>query len=240
MTLGDIEYALRDAPREICCEVNDWCNLNCPICIANATTRQGHNLSPSLFEHMIRDLDGVVRRVTLTGGEPILHPCFDEFVTIASKYGKGIVVATNGYLPSPLTTALRDLRGLTVTVSIHGTQAVHDRFVGRCGAYERAIETVELCISGEHRVEVLTIASCEAIGTLPELTNCLNDLAISEHRINMVRQRGRIGLEPAHWEEIVSVASRLHPPYKLSVKRRDQPYMFVGCDGKKEYRNGRS
>ncbi len=79
-------------------EVNTGCNLNCPICFANAG--KGYNITLSEAEYMLDrfvQFEGKPEVVQFSGGEPTIHPQLPEMIEMA--YRKGIsyvMVNTNG------------------------------------------------------------------------------------------------------------------------------------------------
>ena len=238
LSLAFLNCTLAEEPREICFEINQLCNLSCPICIAGAGPHSHVCLSLTQFDGTLRKYQGKVMRITLTGGEPILHVDFLDFVRLALAKAEGVVIATNGYQPSVLDPALNDLKPLTVAVSLQGSRDVHDQFVGQAGAFDRALETVRRCLRHGHRVEVLTTAFAEAIRSLPTLTDCLSVIPINEHRINLVKTRGRVERKTVSWEDVLAAVPDGPLRYKLSVKRRDQPFLFVASNGEEERRYG--
>lgn len=238
LSLDIVDRTLSDEPCEICFEINRVCNLRCPICIASADPHSDLHLSLTQVEETLRKFGRRVLRITLTGGEPILHDDFLDFVRLALASAEGVIIATNGYQPAIIEDALRGLKTLMVTVSLQGHRDVHDHFVGQTGAFDRALDTIGRCLEQGHRVEVLTTAFVEAIESLPTLTGSLSSFPIDEHRINIVKLRGRIKRQPASWEDAVNAISQVHPNYKLTIKRKDQPFLFVASNGKEEQRYG--
>lgn len=79
-------------------EINRNCNLACPICLKGENVNESMSLQD--FEGVIDNLfvtEGTVDVINISGGEPTLHPQFEEFLALACK--KGIVqisVSTNG------------------------------------------------------------------------------------------------------------------------------------------------
>jgi len=80
-------------------EINDHCNLTCPVCYAESSPVRGHR-SLELVKKMI---DAVVRNeqhpdvVQISGGEPTLHPEFFEILEYAKKQPiRHLMVNTNG------------------------------------------------------------------------------------------------------------------------------------------------
>ena len=79
-------------------EVNSHCNLDCPICFADA--QQGFSLSLAQVERMLDrfiELEGSPEVVQFSGGEPTIHP--DILTMLRMAFDKGIPVVmlnTNG------------------------------------------------------------------------------------------------------------------------------------------------
>lgn len=83
-------------------DLTNRCNLNCPICFANANV-QGYIYEPSLEEievmlQALRDLRPTpATAVQFSGGEPTVHPQFFDIVAAARRKGfSNIQIATNG------------------------------------------------------------------------------------------------------------------------------------------------
>ena len=79
-------------------EVNTACNLNCPICFANAGI--GYSLTLEQVEGMLDRLvetEGNPEVVQFSGGEPTIHPDLPAMIQAAQDRGIGqVMVNTNG------------------------------------------------------------------------------------------------------------------------------------------------
>ncbi|MDP2305889.1 MAG: radical SAM protein [Pseudomonadota bacterium] len=81
--------------------ITSACNLDCPICYV-------HNKNDGAFHMALEDFRSVVRHIrankagdvdliNLTGGEPMLHPRFLEFLAIAKEEGvRRVTICSNG------------------------------------------------------------------------------------------------------------------------------------------------
>ncbi|MCP4137378.1 MAG: radical SAM protein [bacterium] len=91
-------------------EINNACNLNCPVCLKNLDS--SFLLSRDEFKHILDSLikyEGTPDVVNLSGGEPTLHPFFEEFIEMTVQKGIPVVsVSTNG-LPLLEDKKLRDI-----------------------------------------------------------------------------------------------------------------------------------
>ena len=86
-------------------EVNNICNLDCPVCFANAGTqhKSNHTRFELTYEQVNAMLDtylaaeGSPEVLQFSGGEPTLHPQILEFVDLAQQKGiQYVMVNTNG------------------------------------------------------------------------------------------------------------------------------------------------
>ena len=81
-------------------EINDACNLSCPVCFADSAVGRGGHRPLAEVEAM---LDAVVRAegepdlVQLSGGEPTIHPLFWEIIAAArARPIRHLMINTNG------------------------------------------------------------------------------------------------------------------------------------------------
>jgi uncharacterized radical SAM superfamily Fe-S cluster-containing enzyme len=79
-------------------EVNTACNLNCPVCFANAGI--GYNLTLEQVESMLDrfvEIEGDPEVVQFSGGEPTIHPQLPEMIQAAKDRGiRQVMINTNG------------------------------------------------------------------------------------------------------------------------------------------------
>ncbi len=79
-------------------EVNTGCNLNCPVCFANAGL--GYSLTLDQVEEMLDrfvEIEGDPEVVQFSGGEPTIHPQLLDMVQAARDRGiRQVMVNTNG------------------------------------------------------------------------------------------------------------------------------------------------
>ena len=79
-------------------EVNSHCNLDCPICFADA--QPGFSLSMAQVERMLDrfvELEGEAEVVQFSGGEPTIHPEILPMLRMANDKGiKVVMLNTNG------------------------------------------------------------------------------------------------------------------------------------------------
>src|SRR3954452_5040625 len=81
-------------------EVNEACNLSCPVCFADSSVaRSGHRLLAeieTMLDHLVRS-EGEPDLVQISGGEPTLHPqFFDILAAVRARPIRHVMINTNG------------------------------------------------------------------------------------------------------------------------------------------------
>lgn len=80
--------------------ITDRCNMGCAHC-ANTCTTEGDDMAESTFAKVCERLSEAkdLHKISISGGEPTLHPLFWEFVKMALATGHRLQVSTNGSIP---------------------------------------------------------------------------------------------------------------------------------------------
>jgi len=124
------------------------CNLHCVHCYARAVEcKHEAELNREQGLAMIDDLALFgVPVILFSGGEPLLHPDLVELASYAVDKGIRAVVSTNGTLITP--GKARELKSIGLSyvgVSLDGTETVHDRFRGKRGSFQQAVQGILNC-----------------------------------------------------------------------------------------------
>jgi 7,8-dihydro-6-hydroxymethylpterin dimethyltransferase len=81
-------------------EINEHCNLTCPVCFADSSPARSKHLPLSTIERMVDALvasEGEPDIVQISGGEPTLHPQFFEVLDLVrSRPVRHVMINTNG------------------------------------------------------------------------------------------------------------------------------------------------
>jgi uncharacterized radical SAM superfamily Fe-S cluster-containing enzyme len=81
-------------------EINEACNLTCPVCFADSSVKREGHRSLAEIERMLDILvasEGEPDLVQLSGGEPTLHPRFFEILAAAKRRPiRHLMINTNG------------------------------------------------------------------------------------------------------------------------------------------------
>ncbi|HOD99898.1 MAG TPA: radical SAM protein [Kiritimatiellia bacterium] len=151
-------------PVAVLFELTRRCNLRCVHCYLGDQIaqhrRQAEELStPAIKEAMAEWVAAGCLTMTLTGGEPLLHPDFAEIYRHARELGLVVTVFTNGTLVTPETVSLfQEFPPRKVEISLYGaTAATHDRVTGQPGSHARAWAGIRRLLAGGVRVELKSV-----------------------------------------------------------------------------------
>lgn len=161
--LGDhLRYQKNDTPRPVVVwNCTRQCNLNCIHCYASADNqRSGEEIDTAAGKAFIGDLaDFGVPVILFSGGEPLLRKDLFALAELARELEMRTALSTNGTLiTEEVAKQISKVGFAEVGISLDGIGANNDRFRGRDGAFEAALEGIRNCVALGLRVSLrLTI-----------------------------------------------------------------------------------
>lgn len=150
--------------------LNTNCNLKCSFCI------RGHE-----YNHLninVDDLLTVLQKnnfsdyhLLLTGGEPTLHPQFNEIIELCQSFFNGISINTNGYLSSWIDECITNK--FHVQISLDGTASLHNQIRGNgvIDVYASIVETIEKLNKHNISYNISTTVGQNNYANIKELCN---------------------------------------------------------------------
>lgn len=131
------------------------CNLKCRHCYMSSDAKKYQNeLTTVEAKQFIDDLaDFNVPVLLFSGGEPLIRPDFFELADYAAKKGVRPTLSTNGTLITPeVARKIKDIGVGYVGISLDGLREVNDKFRGKAGAFEAAMNGIKNCVAVDQRV----------------------------------------------------------------------------------------
>ncbi len=85
--------------KTICLEVTDKCGLNCAHCSSNSNIKKNTFLSFNKISRIIEESARLgFNEISLSGGDPLLHPKIDKIIKLAKQYSFYVICYTSGNL----------------------------------------------------------------------------------------------------------------------------------------------
>jgi radical SAM protein with 4Fe4S-binding SPASM domain len=136
--------------RKALVQIDERCNLHCAHCFVSATRRGATMPYEQITDVLIPRLAACrVERVTLTGGEPTIHPQFLDVVRSFSGAGMAVGICTNATtLNDQQIDALKRIEGVHCNVSMDGFRPEsHGKFRGDRDSFHTTVATVRALAS---------------------------------------------------------------------------------------------
>ncbi|MDZ7964434.1 MAG: nif11-class peptide radical SAM maturase 3 [Nostoc sp. DedSLP03] len=173
-------------------EITLKCNLACSHCGSRAGHERAKELSPEEALDLVKQMAEVgIKEVTLIGGEAFLRPDWLEIAKAINEAGMLCGMTTGGYGISLETAQKMKEAGIrTVSVSIDGLEATHDRLRGKKGSWKYAFKTMshlrEVGISFGCNTQINRLSAPE----FPCIYECIRDAGARAWQVQLTVPMG--------------------------------------------------
>ena len=154
------------------------CNLDCIHCYAEATNQPDNNeLSTKEAKKFIDQLaDFKVPVLLFSGGEPLMRQDLFELIEYTAQQGIRPVISTNGTLIDQTTAQkIKDSGVKYVGISLDGIGHKNDKFRGRKGAYQKALQGIKNCLQIKQKVGLRFTISKYTFGELEKIFDLIEN-----------------------------------------------------------------
>lgn len=128
------------------------CNLNCTGCGRIREYREVLSQKLSVAECVDAAKQAKASIISITGGEPLIHPQIKEIVNELLKRGYFIYLCTNGLLLSDFVNEIKAKKELSFVVHLDGFSKVHNSLAGADNVFEKAVEGIKKAVKLNFRV----------------------------------------------------------------------------------------
>lgn len=201
----------RYLPRLISWNVTLRCPLRCGHCYMDAGAQEAEGVlsTKEAYEVIDRISEFCNPVVVLSGGEPLMR---DDIFAIA-RYGTGrglrMAMGTSGIrIDDGTARALKESGIRRVAISIDSADpAVHDRFRGLPGAWERAVQGIRHCLNEHIGVQINTTVLSPQIQALNDIVSLGTSLGVNDYQVFFPVPTGRASdvpwFTPTVYEDLI-------------------------------------
>jgi len=224
------------SPRLVAWELTRKCNLNCVHC--RAGSERGPYSGELETDKCIEILEQIQKVgepiVILTGGEPLLREDIFDLAEAGTRMGLRMVMATNGTLLTPDIIARMKGSGIKrLSISIDGATAdQHDAFRKVPGAFDRAMEGIELLNQNGLEFQINTTVSRHNVTELQKILNMAVKLGAVAHHIFLLVPTGRAKdmvnqeIDAEEYENLLHWFYRMRDQVPLHLKATCAPHYY--------------
>ena len=148
------------------------CNLHCAHCYSSSHDKEypGELSTAQAFGVLDDMADFKIPVVLFSGGEPTMRQDLDQLIRYASARGLKSLISTNGTLLTKEKVAELADAGLNrAGISLDGMEAVHDKFRGSKGAFQKTLSGIRNSLAADMRISVRITLTKRNVDDLPAL-----------------------------------------------------------------------
>jgi radical SAM protein with 4Fe4S-binding SPASM domain len=182
-------------PRFCVWELTLACDMRCQHCGSFAGRARADELTQTEALVVVDQLAQMgCERLTLSGGEPTLHPGWDLIGRELAKRGVRVNIITNGWSWTADHTQRAIDAGLeNVAFSIDGFEADHDRVRAKQGSFRRSVAGLDHCVARGLPASVVTHINQLNKHSLPEFHRMLHERGVSSWQLQIGNPAGVMG-----------------------------------------------
>ena len=144
--------------------VTQRCNFRCRYCMPNTPFDWVPKENILSFEEMFLfvkvAIDRGVKKIRITGGEPLVRKDLDKFIKMISDYAPNIDLAltTNGYFLKNYARALKDAGLKRINMSLDSLRPEIAKFIAQRGVLYNVLEGLDAALEAGLKVKLNTVA----------------------------------------------------------------------------------
>lgn len=161
-------------PGKFTLTISSVCNLRCPTCLyllndANQFEGKGV-MSYELYRYILDRYREHIKRITLTGGEPTLHPEIERFVDLAKEYGMDVGFPSNGTLIRRKLETFKKVSGhVQLSLDAYDFETFRRYRGGTAGQWDSILEGLELLRSNRIDFNISFLVSRDNVTEVPAM-----------------------------------------------------------------------
>lgn len=177
-------------------ELTDKCNMACRHCGSRCSAGNEKFIDTHLVKKTLdtvaEDFGGQQFMICLTGGEPLLHPDFEEIVEYINHLDIPWGMTTNGVLiDEVMAKKLVDLEMGSITLSLDGMKDSHEWLRCSKGSFDKTIAAIRNLKKYGKPVQVTTVVNKRNKDELDEIYTLMRELNVDSWRVVNVDPIGR-------------------------------------------------
>ena len=215
------------------------CNLKCPHCYINATTKELEGELDTAESKQLLDQIAKVSRplLVLSGGEPLLRNDVYELVRYGTEKGLRMGLGSNGGLiDAKAARKLKEAGIKTVSISLdsHIPQQ-HDEFRGVVGSWKKAVNAVKALRENNVLVQVNTTLTQQNYNQIDDIMSLSERIGVENFHLFFLVPTGRgakiADITPAMYEEMIKNTFAKTSKHRLNVRPSCAPqFMRIAKD----------
>jgi radical SAM protein with 4Fe4S-binding SPASM domain len=218
------------SPFVVVWESTKACDYACRHCRANAIRyRSANELTTSEAMRLIEDIsDSGAKLFVISGGDPMKRDDIFDLLAFSSSHIRTAFSPSGARINAENARRIKEAGIDTVSISLDGTEKVHDSFRGFEGSYKTSVSSIGYLKEADIGVQINTTVSRFNIGILNEIKDTVLSMHVSMWDIFMLVPTGRAGVEmmisPGEAETVMQTVAQWRMD-GISVRMTCAPYL---------------
>ncbi|MCD4785643.1 MAG: radical SAM protein [Candidatus Eremiobacteraeota bacterium] len=222
-------------PKVVGWELTLACNMNCIHCGSSAGSPRENELDIEEGLSLIDQLIELgVKVVTLSGGEPLIHPGWEKYAKKISSAGIDVYMISNGLLLKKYAKKIKSAGINRMGISLDGMEDTHNFIRNNPKSFQIAMEGIKEAINEGLTLGAVTHISKANFSEMEDMYDLFNEIGLKFWQIQITFSMGRMkehkdySLNP---EQLPKVAEFIHNKQKQKDKISVIPGDNVGYYG---------
>ncbi|MDD5639373.1 MAG: PqqD family peptide modification chaperone [Candidatus Pacebacteria bacterium] len=171
------------------------CDLRCSFCHDAVLSSGGSHVHMPL--KTVKSMLGLyadagLMRIRYSGGEPTLHPNFEEILAYGKQLELYQIVFTNGqHVTEKSIEYWKEMNVGEVLISLHGSEEIHDALTRKSGSHHKAVNAIILALSSGISVVVEMTLVQQNYQKIFDTIDAVKELGVNQFRIMRYVDRGK-------------------------------------------------
>jgi len=222
-------------PKVVGWELTLACNMNCIHCGSSAGSPRENELDiEEGLSLIVQLIDLEVKIVTLSGGEPLIHPGWDKYAKKLSEAGIDVYMISNGLLLKKNAKKIKNAGINRMGISLDGMEETHNFIRNNPVSFQTAMDGIKEAINEGLTPGAVTHISKANFSEMEDMYDLFNEMGLKFWQIQITFPLGRMkehddySLDP---EDLPKIAEFIHNKQKQKDKINVVPGDNVGYYG---------
>ena len=214
--------------------VTERCNFRCQYCMPEKpfswVPKENLLSYEDLFKFIKASIDEGIKKVRITGGEPLLREGLDVFLKMIFDYKNDIDLAltTNGFLLPKIAQKLKDAGLKRINISLDSLNPAIAAKIAQKDVLETVLEGIQAAFDAGLKIKIncVPIKGINDIDILEVLDFCKNKGYIVRFIEFMENNHAKDGAKGLNSDEIKAIIATKYPNFKVVTRDNSSPAQY--------------
>ena len=214
--------------------VTERCNFRCQYCMPEKpfswVPKENLLSYEDLFKFIKASIDEGIKKVRITGGEPLLREGLDQFVKMIFDYKNDIDLAltTNGFLLPNVAQKLKDAGLKRINISLDSLNAATAAKIAQKDVLETVLKGIEAADDAGLKIKIncVPIKGINDIDLIEVLDFCKSKGYVVRFIEFMENNHAKDGAKGLNSDEIKAIISQKYPNFKIVPRDTSSPAQY--------------